>query len=84
MRDQISFYLEPRARGGAWRRAGAATQVAPCVDALLRTFTKIYGDRGVTFSGSVGAELKFLGERQDLEEMIGNLLDNAENGRSGR
>jgi signal transduction histidine kinase len=77
MRDQISFYLDrarAAARGGA---LGAATQVAPCVDALLRTFTKIYGDRGVTFSGSVGAELKFLGERQDLEEMIGNLLDNA-------
>ncbi len=77
MRDQISFYLDrarAAARGGA---LGAATQVAPCVEALLRTFTKIYSDRGVTFRGEAGAELKFLGERQDLEEMIGNLLDNA-------
>lgn len=77
MRDQISFYLDrarAAARGGA---LGAATQIAPCVEALLRTFTKIYGDREIAFSGEVRPELRFLGERQDLEEMIGNLLDNA-------
>lgn len=77
MRDQISFYLDrarAAARGGA---LGAATQVAPCVEALLRTFTKIYSDRSVTFSGDARADLRFLGERQDLEEMIGNLVDNA-------
>ena len=77
MRDQISFYLDrarAAARGGA---LGAATQVAPCVDALLRTFTKIYGEKGVTFSAIDGKDARFLGERQDLEEMIGNLLDNA-------
>jgi signal transduction histidine kinase len=77
MRDQISFYLDrarAAARGGA---LGAATPIAPSVEALLRTFTKIYTDRGVTFSGECGQELRFLGERQDLEEMIGNLLDNA-------
>ncbi|MCC3244699.1 sensor histidine kinase [Methylocystis sp. WRRC1] len=77
MRDQISFYLDrarAAARGGA---LGAATQVEPCVEALLRTFTKIYSDKGVRFSGGSGKDLRFLGERQDLEEMIGNLLDNA-------
>lgn len=77
MRDQISFYLDrarAAARGGA---LGAVTQVGPCVEALLRTFGKIYGDRGVVFSAELHAEPKFLGERQDLEEMIGNLLDNA-------
>lgn len=77
MRDQISFYLDrarAAARGGA---LGAATQVAPCVEALLRAFSKIYGDRGVRFHGDIAPDLRFLGEKQDLEEMIGNLLDNA-------
>lgn len=77
MRDQISFYLDrarAAARGGA---LGAATPVAPCVEALLRTFTKIYSERSISFSGDIRPELRFLGERQDLEEMIGNLLDNA-------
>lgn len=77
MRDQISFYLDrarAAARGGA---LGAATPLAPSIDALLRTFTKIYGEKGVTFSATTSRELRFLGEKQDLEEMIGNLLDNA-------
>jgi signal transduction histidine kinase len=77
MRDQISFYLDrarAAARGGA---LGAATPVAPSIEALLRAFSKIYGDKGVVFSGGADPQLRFLGERQDLEEMIGNLLDNA-------
>ncbi len=77
MRDQISFYLE-RARAAARAGAiGATTEAAPVVAALLRTFGKIYGERGVAFSGEAAAELRFLGERQDLEEIVGNLLDNA-------
>ncbi len=77
MRDQISFYLD-RARAAARAGAiGSTTQVAPVVDALLRTFTKICADRGVVFSSAASRELWFLGERQDLEEMVGNLLDNA-------
>jgi signal transduction histidine kinase len=77
MRDQISFYLDrarAAARGGA---LGAATPVAPSIEALLRAFSKIYGDKGMIFSGGADPQLRFLGERQDLEEMIGNLLDNA-------
>jgi signal transduction histidine kinase len=77
MRDQISFYLDrarAAARGGA---LGAATPIAPCVEALLRAFSKIYGERGIRFNGEIGRELRFLGEKQDFEEMIGNLLDNA-------
>jgi signal transduction histidine kinase len=77
MRDQIAFYLDrarAAARGGA---IGATTEVAPAVAALLRAFAKIYGDKGVAFSCEPAGGLRFLGERQDLEEMIGNLLDNA-------
>jgi signal transduction histidine kinase len=77
MRDQLSFYLE-RARAAARAGAiGAITEVAPVVEGLLRTFGKIYSERGVVFSGAAAPELRFLGERQDLEEIIGNLLDNA-------
>ncbi|MFZ4534454.1 MAG: sensor histidine kinase [Alsobacter sp.] len=77
MRDQVSWYLE-RARAAA--RAGSigtATQVAPVADGILRTLAKIYQDRDLTFGSDVPEELRFRGERQDLEEMIGNLVDNA-------
>ena len=77
MRDQVSWYLE-RARAAA--RAGSigtATQVAPVADGILRTLAKIYQDRDLSFGSDVPEELRFRGERQDLEEMIGNLVDNA-------
>jgi signal transduction histidine kinase len=77
MRSQITFYLD-RARAAARAGAiGSTTEVAPVVAGLLRTFSKIYAERGVAFSGDAAAATRFLGEKQDLEEMIGNLLDNA-------
>ena len=77
MREQIAFYLD-RARAAARGNAlGMVTQIDPCIDALLRAFRKIYGGKNISFVSAVDPDIKFLGERQDLEEMIGNLLDNA-------
>jgi signal transduction histidine kinase len=51
--------------------------VAPVIETLLRTFEKIYQDRNLAFTAQLTDNVKFQGERQDLEEMIGNLIDNA-------
>lgn len=77
MRDQVTYYLD-RARAAV--RVGAIgnmAEVAPVTAGLVRTFEKIYRDRGITFSAQVPDNIRFRGERQDLEEMIGNLVDNA-------
>jgi signal transduction histidine kinase len=50
----------------------------------VRTFEKIYRDRGVLFDLQCAAGLRFRGERQDLEEMVGNLIDNSGKWASGR
>lgn len=77
MRDQVQYYLD-RARAAALSGAlGGVTEVAPSLDALIRTFAKISQGKGVTGSHEVPAGVKFRGEKQDLEEMLGNLLDNA-------
>jgi signal transduction histidine kinase len=77
MRDQVTYHLD-RARIAVRAKAlGNITEVAPVVAALLRTFEKIYQDRGLVFTAKVADNVKFLGERQDLEEIIGNLIDNA-------
>ncbi|MCU4182227.1 sensor histidine kinase [Bosea sp. BH3] len=77
MRDQVQYYLD-RARAAALSGAlGGVTEVNPSLDALLRTFTKISQGRGIAGSHDVPAHLRFRGEKQDLEEMLGNLLDNA-------
>lgn len=77
MRDQVTYYLE-RARAAARAGAiGASTEAAPALEALVRTFRKIYRDRDIAFAGSPAEGARFLGEAQDLDEMVGNLLDNA-------
>jgi len=47
------------------------------VTALARTMEKIHRDKAVTVQVHADVEAKFRGERPDLEEMIGNLVDNA-------
>ncbi len=77
MRDQITTYLD-RARVAA--RAGGigrATEVEAVVVPLVRALERIHRDKGVTIAVSCPAGLKFQGERQDLEEILGNILDNA-------
>ena len=77
MRDQVSYYLN-RARAAVRARTlGGATEVAPAVEALVRTFEKIYAERAIDFTVSVPGTIRFQGERQDFEEMVGNLVDNA-------
>lgn len=77
MRDQINLYLD-RARMAA--RAGAVGRVAevlPVVEPLVRALERIHRDRAVAIHVECAPNARFQGERQDLEEMLGNLLDNA-------
>jgi len=77
MRDQLQYYLD-RARAAALSGAlGGVTEIAPSLDALIRTFAKISQGRGIAGSHAVPAGTRFRGEKQDFEEMLGNLLDNA-------
>jgi signal transduction histidine kinase len=77
MRDQMQYYLD-RARAAARAAAlGSVTEVEPVTAGLVRTFEKICRDRGIRFAATVPPGLRFRGEKQDLEEMLGNLVDNA-------
>ena len=77
MREQMDYYLN-RARAAALAGTlGAATEVGPVLEALARTFGKIYRDKELTLDVTAVDGLRFRGERQDLEEMAGNLVDNA-------
>jgi signal transduction histidine kinase len=51
--------------------------VRPVVQDLRRTLAKIHADRAIALEVETGEPLFFAGERQDLEEMLGNLIDNA-------
>ncbi len=47
------------------------------IEALGRTMEKIHRDRDILIDVEAASGAKFRGERQDLEEMTGNLVDNA-------
>jgi signal transduction histidine kinase len=77
MRTQITHHLD-RARVAARSGViGDVTDVAPVLEALKRALDRIYGERGIKLEVHASPDLKFQGEKQDLEEMAGNLMDNA-------
>ena len=77
MRQQVDHYLR-RARAAARSQGvGERTLVEPVIDELARTLEKIFQDRGIQIDWTCPADLAFLGERQDLLEIIGNVLENA-------
>src|SRR3981081_466031 len=78
MRDQVARHLE-RARLAAGMAAviGTVTEVRSATTALARTMEKIHHDHGVVIDLDASEDAKFRGERQDFDEMMGNLVDNA-------
>jgi len=78
MRRQVDHQLA-QARVDATRRtgAGASTAVADSADALGRTLRRLHDGRGLTIGVDVASDLRVRVQREDLDEMLGNLLDNA-------
>ena len=77
MRDQIARHLERARLAARLKVVGSVTDIVPIVTALTRTMEKIHQGRGIAIDLDAPTEVRFRGERQDLEEMVGNLVDNA-------
>jgi signal transduction histidine kinase len=77
MRRQVDHHLA-RARAIATGSIlGARTELLPVLHDLERTLGRIYAEKAVGLRVDCPPELAFRGARQDLEEMLGNLMDNA-------
>jgi signal transduction histidine kinase len=77
MRRHVDHYLARARAAAAARVLGARVPFAPVADDLRRTLERIHRDKTLRIDVRVSPNLAFRGERQDLEEMLGNLLDNA-------
>jgi signal transduction histidine kinase len=77
MRDQVARHLERARLAARLTVVGSVTQAAPVVTALARTMEKIHRDKNLTIDVHADETAQFHGERPDLEEMVGNLVDNA-------
>lgn len=80
---QVDYYLARARAAAAAQMPGLKTPVQPVAEGLIRAMTRIHAERGlsITIAGTDDAHqqatLAFHGEQQDLQEMLGNLLDNA-------
>jgi signal transduction histidine kinase len=77
MRDQVTRHLERARLAARLTVVGSVTDVSPVMVALVRTMEKTHHDKGLSIRFDCPEEGRFQGERQDLEEMVGNLIDNA-------
>jgi signal transduction histidine kinase len=76
-RRQVDYHLA-RAQAAATRVPGARTVLLPVVEGLVRVMQRIHAQRDLAIIVEPWSPvLAFRGEAQDLQEMLGNLLDNA-------
>lgn len=77
MRRQVDYHLTQARATTPGIVPGARCSVLVSVEGLTRTLLKIYAARGLGIHVDVSPEHFIQGQREDLEEMLGNLLDNA-------
>jgi signal transduction histidine kinase len=77
MRRQVDFHLAQARAAASAAAPGARCVVAASAEPLGRTLERLYADRRLALHIEAPPGLSVAVERQDLDEMIGNLLDNA-------
>ena len=77
MRRHLDHHMA-RARAAAARGVpGVGTEVAAVIHGLARTLERLHAERELSIEVELTSGLRFGGEREDLQEMLGNLMDNA-------
>jgi signal transduction histidine kinase len=77
MHDQVQRHLERARIAARVTLTSSVSEVSPVITGIARTMEKIHHGRALTIAARVDGDVRFSGERQDLEEMLGNLVDNA-------
>lgn len=76
MKRQVDYHLA-HARAASGRAAGQRCAVRESVDGLVRALTRLHADRQLTIDVLVDPTLLVQGRREDIDEILGNVLDNA-------
>jgi signal transduction histidine kinase len=77
MRRQVESHLAHARAAASGATPGAQCQVAESAEGLARTMLRLHADRGLAVDVRVPRDHLVRCQREDLDEMLGNLLDNA-------
>lgn len=75
--NRIKHHLSAARRVMASSGTVARTGVAASVTDIHGAIGRIHADRGIAFTADIAAEVSVACEESDVEEMLGNLMDNA-------
>jgi signal transduction histidine kinase len=77
-RKQVDYHLTRAQAAATTRMPGTRTALLPIIDGLVRAMQRIHAERALELRVQpMPATLAFRGDAHDLQEMLGNLLDNA-------
>src|SRR5204862_3150157 len=77
MDDIVNYQLKRAAMSGGSGLGSAPVEVAPVVISIRDTLQKVYAEKSISFHLNIDPVARFSGDKGDLMEIVGNLLDNA-------
>jgi len=77
MRRQIDYHLAQARAAASGATPGTRSEARESAEALARTLRRLHADRELQIDVEIAEGLAVQVQREDLEEMLGNLLDNA-------
>ena len=77
MRRQVDYHLAHARATASGATPGTACFVAESAEGLVRTLLRLHAERGITIQSDIPSDHAVRAQREDVDEMIGNLLDNA-------
>jgi signal transduction histidine kinase len=77
MRRQTDYHLAQARAAASGVASGARCDLSVAAAALVRTLLRLHADRHLTIDSHVSKAEQVRCQREDVDEMLGNLLDNA-------
>jgi signal transduction histidine kinase len=77
MKRQVDYHLSQTRAAASGGTAMARASVLESAEGLRRAMLRLFADRGITIDIQVTPDVAVRVQREDLDEMLGNLIENA-------
>jgi len=77
MQRQVDYHLAHARAAASGSGLGTWCVLAESAEGLVRTLRRLYAERGISIESNISGDHSVRAQHEDLEEMLGNLLDNA-------